>query len=169
MSERRPIPGLNPEITRDQMNRLIDLARSLAPYHGQPIDDSGVYQTVIEHADGEGYVSIYVPTLADMVTTNPYIDDTLRIVNRREAELPNGITIVDMTAFGIRLSEMTSVFYTDSQAYDSDSGEIVRGSLPSRSVSEIISDYDMYKFVTGPDYITQERLNDVQVLLESFR
>lgn len=167
MNERISSPVPNAEISNEQMVAFIDRAKGVAPYDDQIIDQFGAYQTRIEHPDAEGYVSVYIPTAADLQSEDNFVDDTVRVIDRREHVLDNGTILVDTTTYGVNVTDMTTTYGHTQFAYDAETGQRVGPKAQTQSVNDLLQVYDMNQAIHGPAILTQERLREVVALLEN--
>jgi hypothetical protein len=166
MNERMVDSDDSQEITPQQMTALADRARALAPFDGQRIDDFGTYQTRYAHPDGSGYVSIYMPVASELQDIDPYVDDTVRIIDRREEELNETTTLVHTTTYAVSPADAMTNYEERDLAFDSQTGEQIGPRIqPDMSIAELTRAYNLNRAMNGPSVLTAARLQKVSELL----
>jgi hypothetical protein len=154
------------EINHDQMNNVIDRLRLLAPYANQPVDQFGAYKTMFEHQDGEGYTTIYIPVMAGLEHVDGFVDDTYRIISRREEELNTGCTVVDTTTYGLRPTDMSTSYQQNALVYDSETGRPIQNNQQDVTIEQLNERIAIERAVAGPDYITTVQLLELERTLD---
>ncbi|HET6622815.1 MAG TPA: hypothetical protein VFG56_02675 [Candidatus Saccharimonadales bacterium] len=150
------------EINRQQKQAFIDRVTSLAPYTGQRIDSFGCYCTNFETDDG--YISIYIPVIAELASEDEPIDDAVRVVVRSEEALDTGQTIVTNRSYTIHVTDYETSYAKRISVFDSETGEPVRHEQEV-TVEESLEIHDLNKSLNSSTF-TAKRLKEVESKLE---
>lgn len=151
------------EIALPEKCAFIAKTRAAAPYRNQPIDYLGSYETRFERDDG--YVSIYVPVLAEEgADKEGLIDNKVRVVVRHEDELSIGLVICKSEHYTVDMVTGEPDYDETVRVHDARTG--------ARISSEMLDDpqaiIDMYSIKASlfSRVFSRKRFDEVMPLLD---
>ena len=164
MNEHMPTHDKEPEASLKDKMALVSRARQIAPFRGQPVDRFGSFVTNFNHAEGEGFTSIYIPGLSGVEQLGPGISDSIQIIRREPEELDASRTLVHLTSYAIHETDFSTEYKTDIRIFDTITGKEIRPQ--QEDLFEMMVAHAMERHLRAAAF-TASRLDEVNAHLDT--
>ena len=153
------------DITFDEKVVLISRIRGLAPYRGQAVDRFGSFVTHFNHADGEGFTSIYIPGLSGHKEQGKIFSDSVQVMERRLEEEMGGISLVRVKSYIVHEENYILEYVDELRAFDTATGKPIQENF--RENPEGVLAAQLLEYPRRVADFTRERLEELHRHLDT--